>query len=174
MTRNPVDVHQSRLDGLISGGLAAVLLAPKSVIFCQSDLSTGGLAVILLLALISVYALYSVPCLPLTYKYPDCTPRLRLLHHLHCTHLFFPSVSLQSLIPTVEITMRLSVKQLLAALVAAAAATCAAAPVSAPLTYFCMSSNVSPRLRNHPGGICCIPSKMRIRQTSFTWETMGF
>lgn len=121
-----MDVHQSRLDGLTSGGLAAVLSAPKSVyalysipcqsdlasgglamilllaptsvyalcaVPCQSDLSSGGLAVILPLAPTSVYALYSVPCLPFTYKYPDCTPRLRLLHHLHCTHLSFPSVS---------------------------------------------------------------------------------
>lgn len=30
-------------------------------------------------------------CLPFTYKYPNYTPRLRLLHHLHCTRLFLPS-----------------------------------------------------------------------------------
>ena len=75
-------------------------------------------------------------CLPFTYKYPNYTPRLRLLHHLHCTRLFFPSSSLQSLVLTVEMTMRLSVKQILAALVAAAAATCAAALMSAPLAYY--------------------------------------
>lgn len=85
----------------------------------------------------SVCALLSCP--PFTYKYPHYTPKSASTPSstivFVCFSLLFLAVFVFFffLFLTIGMTMRLSVKQILAALVAAATATCAAVPVS---TYF--------------------------------------
>ena len=86
----------------------------------------------------SVCALLSCP--PFTYKYPHYTPKSASTPSSTIVFVCFSLLFLAVFVfffffffLTIGMTMRLSVKQILAALVAAATATCAAVPVS---TYF--------------------------------------
>ena len=84
----------------------------------------------------SVCALLSCP--PFTYKYPHYTPKSASTPSSTIVFVCFSLLFLAVFVfffffVTIGMTMRLSVKQILAALVAAATATCAAVPVS---TYF--------------------------------------
>lgn len=83
----------------------------------------------------SVYSVCTLlSCPPFTYKYPHYTPKSASTPSSTIVFVYFSLHSIAVFVfLTIGMTMRLSVKQILAALVAAATATCAAVPVS---TYF--------------------------------------